>query len=68
MSSYIPSPALPSDFASNCPPNQYRDNTLGETHCEFRWEDPFNLPLQPIAIRFFRKENLSQDGFRNYAP
>jgi hypothetical protein len=62
MISLIPSPTLPSHLAKGHPGAQYRDNALSKTRFEFRWEDPFNLSLDPITARSFHYENLPQDG------
>ena len=62
MISLIPSPTLPSYLAKCHPGAQYRDNALSKAHFEFRWEDQFNLSLDPITARSFHDETLPQNG------
>ena len=44
------------------PAAQYRDNALSKARFEFRWEDQFNLGLDPEKAREFHDETLPQDG------
>ncbi len=37
-------------------------NSLPTSRRQFRWEDPFNLSLDPITARSFHDETLPQDG------
>ena len=41
---------------------QYRDNALSKARFEFRWEDQFNLSLDPVTAREFHDETLPQEG------
>src|SRR5213080_2055271 len=41
---------------------QYRDNALSKARFEFRWEDQFNLSLDPELAREFHDETLPQEG------
>jgi len=50
------------DLAKGHPAAQYRDNALSKARFEFRWEDQFNLALDPDRARSFHDETLPQDG------
>ena len=50
------------DLAKGHPGAQYRDNALSKARFEFRWEDQFNLSLDPETAREFHDETLPQDG------
>ncbi|KGT08936.1 phosphomethylpyrimidine synthase ThiC [Elizabethkingia anophelis] len=50
------------DLAKGHPGAQYRDNTLSKARFEFRWEDQFNLSLDPDTAREFHDETLPADG------
>ena len=50
------------DLAKGHPGAQYRDNALSKARFEFRWEDQFNLSLDPITARLFHDETLPQEG------
>ncbi|MDP2399759.1 MAG: phosphomethylpyrimidine synthase ThiC, partial [Burkholderiales bacterium] len=41
---------------------QIRDNALSKARFEFRWEDQFNLGLDPDKAREFHDETLPQHG------
>jgi len=41
---------------------QYRDNAISKARFEFRWEDQFNLSLDPETAREFHDETLPQEG------
>jgi len=41
---------------------QYRDNALSKARFEFRWEDQFNLSLDPETARSYHDETLPADG------
>jgi phosphomethylpyrimidine synthase len=41
---------------------QYRDNALSKARFEFRWQDQFNLSLDPDTAREFHDETLPADG------
>ncbi len=53
------------DLAKGHPGAQYRDNALSKARFEFRWEDQFNLGLDPITAREFHDETLPQEGAKN---
>jgi phosphomethylpyrimidine synthase len=50
------------DLAKGHPGAQIRDNALSKARFEFRWEDQFNLGLDPDKARHFHDETLPQDG------
>jgi phosphomethylpyrimidine synthase len=50
------------DLAKGHPGAQYRDNALSKARFEFRWEDQFNLSLDPIVARDFHDETLPAEG------
>ena len=50
------------DLAKGHPGAQYRDNALSKARFEFRWEDQFNLSLDPETARQFHDETLPQEG------
>jgi phosphomethylpyrimidine synthase len=50
------------DLAKGHPGVQYRDNALSKARFEFRWEDQFNLSLDPVTAREFHDETLPQEG------
>jgi phosphomethylpyrimidine synthase len=50
------------DLAKGHPGAQYRDNALSKARFEFRWEDQFNLSLDPDTARGFHDETLPQEG------
>jgi len=50
------------DLAKGHPAAQYRDNALSKARFEFRWEDQFNLSLDPELARSFHDETLPQEG------
>ena len=50
------------DLAKGHPGAQYRDNALSKARFEFRWEDQFNLALDPETAREFHDETLPQEG------
>ncbi len=53
------------DLAKGHPGAQYRDNALSKARFEFRWEDQFNLSLDPITARSFHDETLPQEGAKS---
>ena len=53
------------DLAKGHPGAQYRDNALSKARFEFRWEDQFNLSLDPERAREFHDETLPQDGAKS---
>ncbi len=50
------------DLAKGHPGAQHRDNAISKARFEFRWEDQFNLALDPETARDFHDETLPQDG------
>ncbi|MBN94006.1 MAG: phosphomethylpyrimidine synthase [Deltaproteobacteria bacterium] len=50
------------DLAKGHPGAQERDNTLSKARFEFRWEDQFNLGLDPDTARAFHDETLPHEG------
>jgi phosphomethylpyrimidine synthase len=50
------------DLAKGHPGAQIRDNALSKARFEFRWEDQFNLSLDPDTARLFHDETLPADG------
>ena len=50
------------DLAKGHPGAQHRDNALSKARFEFRWEDQFNLGLDPERSREFHDETLPADG------
>ncbi|MCC6302061.1 MAG: phosphomethylpyrimidine synthase ThiC [Gammaproteobacteria bacterium] len=52
------------DLAKGHPGAQIRDNALSKARFEFRWEDQFNLGLDPERARDFHDETLPKDGHK----
>jgi phosphomethylpyrimidine synthase len=50
------------DLAKGHPGAQIRDNALSKARFEFRWEDQFNLGLDPDKARAFHDETLPKDS------
>jgi len=50
------------DLAKGHPAAQYRDNALSKARFEFRWEDQFNLSLDPETAQAYHDETLPQEG------
>jgi phosphomethylpyrimidine synthase len=50
------------DLAKGHPGAQARDNALSKARFEFRWEDQFNLALDPDTARAYHDETLPQEG------
>ena len=50
------------DLAKGHPGAQDRDDALSKARFEFRWEDQFNLALDPETARSYHDEMLPQDG------
>jgi phosphomethylpyrimidine synthase len=50
------------DLAKGHPSAQARDNALSKARFEFRWEDQFNLALDPEVAREYHDETLPQEG------
>ena len=53
------------DLAKGHPAAQFRDNALSKARFEFRWEDQFNLSLDPEKARSFHDETLPQEGAKS---
>jgi phosphomethylpyrimidine synthase len=51
-----------SDLAKGFPGAQMRDNAMSKARFEFRWEDQFNLGLDPERAREFHDETMPQDS------
>lgn len=52
------------DLAKGHPAAQIRDNALSKARFEFRWEDQFNLSLDPERAREFHDATLPKDGHK----
>ena len=50
------------DLAKGHPGAQMRDNALSKARFEFRWEDQFNLGLDPDTARSYHDETLPKDS------
>ena len=50
------------DLAKGHPGAQVRDNALSKARFEFRWEDQFNLGLDPDTARAFHDETLPKES------
>ncbi len=50
------------DLAKGHPGAQVRDNALSKARFEFRWQDQFNLSLDPITAKAFHDETLPQES------
>jgi len=50
------------DLAKGHPGAQIRDNALSKARFEFRWQDQFNLSLDPETARAFHDETLPQES------
>ena len=50
------------DLAKGHPGAQMRDNALSKARFEFRWEDQFNLSLDPETAKEFHDETLPAEG------
>jgi phosphomethylpyrimidine synthase len=50
------------DLAKGHPGAQCRDNAISKARFEFRWEDQFNLSLDPETAREFHDETLPAEG------
>jgi phosphomethylpyrimidine synthase len=52
------------DLAKGHPAAQVRDNALSKARFEFRWEDQFNLGLDPEKAQEFHDETLPKDAHK----
>ncbi|POP52650.1 phosphomethylpyrimidine synthase ThiC [Zhongshania marina] len=50
------------DLAKGHPGSQLRDNALSKARFEFRWEDQFNLGLDPDTARAYHDETLPKES------
>lgn len=50
------------DLAKGHPGAQYRDNALSKARFEFRWQDQFNLSLDPDTACEFHDETMPAEG------
>jgi phosphomethylpyrimidine synthase len=50
------------DLAKGHPGAQLRDNALSKARFEFRWEDQFNLGLDPTTARAYHDETLPKQS------
>ncbi|MCM5662061.1 phosphomethylpyrimidine synthase ThiC [Galbibacter mesophilus] len=50
------------DLAKGHPGAQHRDNAMSKARFEFRWEDQFNLALDPDTARAYHDETLPSDN------
>ena len=50
------------DLAKGYPGAQIRDNAMSKARFEFRWEDQFNLALDPDTARAYHDEDLPQES------
>lgn len=50
------------DLAKGHPGAQIRDNAMSKARFEFRWEDQFNLALDPETARAYHDETLPQES------
>ena len=53
------------DLAKGHPGAQYRDDALSNARFEFRWEDQFNLGLDPDTARSMHDETLPAEGAKH---
>jgi phosphomethylpyrimidine synthase len=52
------------DLAKGHPGAQIRDNAISKARFEFRWEDQFNLGLDPDTAKDFHDETLPKDSMK----
>ncbi len=52
------------DLAKGHPAAQIRDNALSKARFEFRWEDQFNLSLDPDKAREFHDQTLPKQAHK----
>lgn len=50
------------DLAKGHPGSQHRDDAMSKARFEFRWEDQFNLSLDPDTAREYHDETLPSDN------
>jgi phosphomethylpyrimidine synthase len=52
------------DLAKGHPAAQMRDDALSRARFDFRWEDQFNLGLDPVTAREYHDETLPKDAHK----
>ena len=52
------------DLAKGHPGAQIRDNALSKARFEFRWEDQFNISLDPDTARAYHDETLPKQSMK----
>jgi phosphomethylpyrimidine synthase len=52
------------DLAKGLPGAQLRDNALSKARFEFRWEDQFNLSLDPERAREYHDATMPHDSHK----
>ena len=50
------------DLAKGHPRAQAWDNALSKARFDFRWEDQFNLAMDPVTARAYHDETLPAEG------
>jgi phosphomethylpyrimidine synthase len=53
------------DLAKGHPGAQARDNALSKARFEFRWEDQFNLALDPDTARSMHDETMPKEAHKS---
>ncbi|MCE7887799.1 MAG: phosphomethylpyrimidine synthase ThiC [Alphaproteobacteria bacterium PRO2] len=53
------------DLAKGHPGAQFRDDALSQARFDFRWQDQFNLSLDPDTAREFHDETLPAEGAKH---
>ncbi|WNO60833.1 phosphomethylpyrimidine synthase ThiC [Rheinheimera sp. MMS21-TC3] len=53
------------DLAKGHPAAQLRDNALSKARYEFRWQDQYNLSLDPFTAKAYHDETLGHEGSDN---
>ena len=52
------------DLAKGHPGAQIRDNAMSKARFEFRWQDQFNLAIDPDTARAYHDETLPKEGHK----
>ncbi len=55
------------DLAKGHPRAQAWDDALSKARFDFRWDDQFNLSLDPVTARAYHDQTLPADGARSFA-
>ena len=53
------------DLAKGLPGAQVRDDALSKARFEFRWNDQFNISLDPVTARAFHDETLDSEASKS---